>query len=351
MKKSPVLKEVIDMLSGGSGDTGSAVREAARKGYSGCLRSLIASGAEVNQMNKADSKRETPLGLAARNGHPDCVRMLVKAGAKLDVVDSEFRTPLMLAMDRGDSGHKILVEHKECVNILLEAGADLTLYNQKWETPFLTAVDVGDYECIQMLVRAGADVNGTGPGNKTALIRMAEKGNHYAEYLLDAPVKIGLKDSSGKSALIHAIDASGSYIFPHIVELLIIAGADRDDCFRALNHMARKDCERDLCCDLSSPVEFLLSLELRLSFRTPRDFQGHRNGQCSFYDHVFQRVKVPPADDPRILSHICRKFIRSHLLSLNTVSLFYRIPRLRLPEALVNFLLYHEELEMKIDLD
>ena len=46
------------------------------------------------------------------------------------------------------------------------------------------------------------------------------------------------------------------------------------------------------------------------------------------------------------LSNQCRDAIRYHLLKLDRhVNLFHRVPRLELPAALVNYLLYDESLE------
>ena len=42
------------------------------------------------------------------------------------------------------------------------------------------------------------------------------------------------------------------------------------------------------------------------------------------------------------LKHICRETIRNHLMELNSINLFVKVPRLNLPPALVRFLLYHE---------
>ena len=44
------------------------------------------------------------------------------------------------------------------------------------------------------------------------------------------------------------------------------------------------------------------------------------------------------------LRHICRETIRNHLIELNSINLFVKVPRLGLPPALARFLLYHESL-------
>ncbi len=331
--------DAIAMLSSGTGNAGTAIREAAAKGYTRCLQELIEAGAEVNQMDWENSSRTTPLSLAAKNGHAECVELLVKAGASVDAVDKSFWTPLMFAI----SGN-----HQECVKILIQAGADLDIPNDEYKTPVMKTLELKSSLPLLSLLRAGADVNITGRDKKTALMIAAQTAeDKFVQVLLASPAEIEKTDASGKSALIYAITRAETKV--DIIRKLVLAGADWFVVFKTLRFIVEN--KANACCSFSPVVELLLSLEDR--YHAPTDllpkFSGHKDGSCTFYDNVFNGKVVTLADDPLILSHICRKFIRRHLLSLNTVSLFYRVARLGLPKKLCTFLMYRETLRELFD--
>ena len=50
-------------------------------------------------------------------------------------------------------------------------------------------------------------------------------------------------------------------------------------------------------------------------------------------------------DEPIHLKVICRRAIREHLLQMNQVNLFLRVPHLGLPSLLTNYLLYYVSLQ------
>jgi ankyrin repeat protein len=65
--------------------------------------------------------KQTPLHLAIVRGHLDVVRFLVHEGAKLDVTDSEQRTPLVKATLSGSQNPQL--QYQICT-VLLSGGAD-----------------------------------------------------------------------------------------------------------------------------------------------------------------------------------------------------------------------------------
>ena len=59
---------------------------AAREGHVEDVRILLASGADVNVMEKVSSMRmETPLTVASEGGHTEVVRLLLAAGANFRI--------------------------------------------------------------------------------------------------------------------------------------------------------------------------------------------------------------------------------------------------------------------------
>ncbi|MEE9354090.1 MAG: ankyrin repeat domain-containing protein [Methylococcaceae bacterium] len=84
------------------------------------------------------------------------------------------------------------------------------------------AAGSGHTEIVQMLLRAGADVNITG-GGSTALMWAAQKGHaEVVRMLLEAGANVNRKDKDVKLALVHAREKGHS----DIVDLLIKAGAE-----------------------------------------------------------------------------------------------------------------------------
>ena len=101
-----------------------------------------------------NSQGSTALHIAANAGRTSTVRALVAAGASLNLRDEPGWTPLARACGGG---------HHECVAALVAAGADLnvTFNDEIKETALSAAAEYsGSVRCIQILLDAGAPVNG-----------------------------------------------------------------------------------------------------------------------------------------------------------------------------------------------
>ena len=100
------------------------------------------------------SSGSTALHIAANAGRTSTVRALVAAGASLNLRDEPGWTPLARACGGG---------HHECVAALVAAGADLNvMFNDEIKETALSAAAEynGSVRCIQILLDAGAPVNG-----------------------------------------------------------------------------------------------------------------------------------------------------------------------------------------------
>lgn len=62
-----------------------------------------------------DAHGNSALMLAVANGNLEIVKMLLRAGAEVEVMNSDHRTPLLIAVHAG---------HEDVVALLLEAKAD-----------------------------------------------------------------------------------------------------------------------------------------------------------------------------------------------------------------------------------
>ena len=88
--------EHINHLSSGLGI--SALGSAAKGGHVGCLREILAAGADVH-VRRADNQ-QTPLLEAAYRGHAECVRVLIEAGADPTAADKEGKTAADYAREK-----------------------------------------------------------------------------------------------------------------------------------------------------------------------------------------------------------------------------------------------------------
>ena len=89
--------------------------QAARKGDAESLAAQLASGAEVDSL---DRYGQSALMLAVRSGSEESVQVLVDAGADLNITAKYGLSAIMLAVVYG---------HEAIARILLEAGADVRL--------------------------------------------------------------------------------------------------------------------------------------------------------------------------------------------------------------------------------
>jgi ankyrin repeat protein len=91
--------------------------EAAKRGDVPTTRKLLEGG--NSDLSVADGFGRTALHYAARLGHEDIMRILIEAGAQVDAKDNDGYTPLLRAIQGGDSNFG-------AVRQLLDAGADRT---------------------------------------------------------------------------------------------------------------------------------------------------------------------------------------------------------------------------------
>ena len=135
---------------------------AALAGHPKCLQAVINAGADVNHVDETNHR--TPLGWATEHGHVECVKMLIKAGSDVNHVDSNGESPLSDAAKFG---------RPECLEVLLRAGADVNTTSACNESTLMTACYYGELPCVKLLIEAGADLNHVDGGGYTALMMAA----------------------------------------------------------------------------------------------------------------------------------------------------------------------------------
>lgn len=119
------------------------------------LSSLACNEVDVN---KASSSGITPLLMVAEVGWPDILDILLSRGAAVDAAPTGKR-----AEDNKIAGSTPLIgatkyNHPECVKRLLGQRANPNHRNQSGISALMLAAEQGFFECVKLLVQAGADL-------------------------------------------------------------------------------------------------------------------------------------------------------------------------------------------------
>jgi ankyrin repeat protein len=189
---------------------------ACESGGAAIVKRLLEAGVSPNATGPYG---ETALHTCAYTGNTAAVRVLISAHASIDPGDSwRGQTPLMWAAAKG---------HPETMQALIDGGADVDARSTiiQWErqrtdeprdkwlppggwTPLLLAARESCVPCIDVLAKAGADLNIVDPQQHTALI-VALINGHYdvAGRLIDHGADLNMQDEVGQTALWAAVDA------------------------------------------------------------------------------------------------------------------------------------------------
>lgn len=156
----------------------------ASRGHSEAVRLLIEKRAGLDFKGKLD--QGTALHYAAQGGHVEVAKLLIEGGARLDARNIDERTPLLVAVQAGQTGIVALIAdrlkakdseilnardfdgntalHLACLNrdtasvsILLRAGANANVRNTIGQTPYNLAVDGNSKEIVDLLTTSGVD--------------------------------------------------------------------------------------------------------------------------------------------------------------------------------------------------
>jgi ankyrin repeat protein len=114
----------------------------------------------------------------------------------------------------------------DVVELLIKAGADVNFKSVVgWETPLMRAAENGYYEIVVLLLKSGAEVNFKNRNGSIALIKAVDKGNgneKIVQMLIEAGSNVNFQCGWRETALIQA--AKNGYY--EIAVLLIKLGAN-----------------------------------------------------------------------------------------------------------------------------
>lgn len=186
------------------------------------VKMLLEPGRDIDVHHRDDVGWSPIMDATGDVPNPEIARMLMEAGASFADVTSDGYSPLHNAVSR---------QRPDVLRVLLEfhEADDLARKNERGETPLLVAYDFASqatFECIRLLVRAGADVNCQDSTGETLLICSAYDGpggRAVHEWLLARPeINLHLQ-YKGIGTALHVACRRGD---AELVDMLLRKGAD-----------------------------------------------------------------------------------------------------------------------------
>ena len=276
---------------------------------------------------------------AALTGDTARLRALLRDGAEVNGGQPDGvscgETPLMIAAEMGNL---------QCMDILIKAGADVNSKAQGGHTALNVAVWRNNVKAVNKLARAGADVNSVNLYRRTALFHAARHGYHQCvKVLIEAGTDVNLVDYSGETPLVATSTGCSQSMRVTdkvtCIRLILHAGAhvnirnNNNDCDNHYNgHRYAPYC----ITNRPDPVTMETTLLLLAA--------GERRTPGTVTPAMLLGEATSASGAPS-LKYLCRKAVRGRLANLNPLNLFLQVPRLRLPWILSDYLLYGASLD------
>jgi cytochrome c len=131
-----------------------AIHDAAKTGDVAALAAILDAGADVDESDG----NAPPIYYAVRRGHLDALKLLIERGADVNA-GSTFGPPLTVAAAKGRA---------EFMALLLEHGANADV-QFNGEAAIHAVIKLKCLPCVELLVKAGADVNLQTKDRQTAM--------------------------------------------------------------------------------------------------------------------------------------------------------------------------------------
>ena len=296
--------------------------------------------------------------LAAKNGHTDCLHARINSTSTPDTVDIANRdnqTPLTLAARNA---------HWECIDLLIESGADVN-FPEYGFTVLLEAARKGHATCVDILLRSGASVIVKCVSFNDLICQAQIEQDGSADVLIHTGADMSVILTSGEAALFSAV--SNCYV--DCVISLLSAGVDVNNvtkCYSsALMVAAAAGAGSFTCMKLLLTVGAYVNKTnvngkngLQICIARNRDKTKEKSTCMLLYaageyidttaEHftfLGERHPIPEylkqAGQALSLKQTCRITIRRHLIYLNPhLHLFGRISELKLPSLMASYLVF-----------
>ncbi|KAF4518750.1 hypothetical protein B566_EDAN006154 [Ephemera danica] len=177
------------------------LHHAAYNGHHEMSELLLTNGVMVNALDKQDRRA---LHWAAYMGHCDVVRLLLHFGAEVGVRDRELYTPLHAAVAGGSLiTAQILLDSEAAINCPNAFGnSPLHIACLNGFSNICSAASTRGAECLEVLIKEGADINPQSDDGRTPLHMTAIHGRFTrSKILMDNGAIVDCKDQNGCTPL------------------------------------------------------------------------------------------------------------------------------------------------------
>ncbi|XP_073094315.1 ankyrin repeat and SOCS box protein 10 isoform X2 [Manis javanica] len=239
----------------------------------------------------------TPLHVAASRGHTDVLQLLLRRRARPDSAPGG-RTALHEACAVG---------HAACAHALLVAGADPNIPDQDGKRPLHLCRGAGTLECVELLLRFGAKVDGRSEEEEETPLHVAARLGQVelADLLLKWGACPNARDVEGRTPLLAACDArctspadaeATTTCCLQLCHLLLSAGADADAADQDKQRPLHLACRRGH----AAVVELLLSCGVSAN---AMDYGGHTALHCALQGPPAALAQSPEHAVRALLNH------------------------------------------------
>ncbi|XP_030749052.1 serine/threonine-protein phosphatase 6 regulatory ankyrin repeat subunit A-like isoform X1 [Sitophilus oryzae] len=255
-----IVEDTVFHKGDGSPDV-TPLHLAAKLGNVEVLKSVLT---KYNDVNIQTNQGITPLILVAREGHIQSIHFLLRFGAKVSLSDN---INLMTAVHySAKNGHSL------CLTLLLqnsESQEVVNMLDRQQRTALMLAVSGNHIECVQALLKCGADPNIVDKDEHSCLFRAVVNGQHdVVQLLLVNKAEVKTRDVNGKTVL-HLAAACGHLkclqLITDYMEEGDILSRDNQDCtvlhwacyhghMNCVEHLLSKNVFKELIGNCYSPV-------------------------------------------------------------------------------------------------
>ncbi|XP_076784972.1 uncharacterized protein LOC117703140 isoform X2 [Arvicanthis niloticus] len=184
------------------------IHKAASMGDVDAVKSFIERGAFA--MEQADWKYRSALHFACVYGHPEVVTLLVESSCEISPKDAKDATPLIKASQ---------CRQMECLDILLKHGADPNIVDCSGNTALHYAVYNGDIETATKLLEYKANIEAINENKITPLLlALKQNKEKMAEFLINNGANAKTCDFLGRSSLMYAVRCGSELIIKLLLQ-------------------------------------------------------------------------------------------------------------------------------------